>query len=122
MKIEGVKDNYIMMAKKELEACNWLITGELEILERVEKTCVVLSGWAKNEAQNLEEIKSALNQLKFQTTGGEQYVIYGTSSIVTRDEYAEFVKKYTETIKNYKACGSLCIKLDDLLQNLSQAM
>lgn len=122
MKIEGVKDNYIMMAKSELEACNWLITGELEILERVGKTCVVLSGWAKNEAQNLENIQFALNQLRFQTTGGEQYVIYGTNSIVTRDEYAEFVKKYTETIKNYKACGGLCIKLDNLLQNLSQAM
>lgn len=124
MKIEGVKDNYIMMAKKELEACNWLITGELETLKRAGKTCYILSGWTTKEAQMIEKLQSDLNQLKFHEEGEELHkVTYRGSSIVTRAEYGEFVEEYTKTIRRYWVYApTLCAKLNDLLRCLSQAM
>lgn len=124
MKIEGVKDNYIMMAKSELEACNWLITGELETLERAGKTCYTLSGWTTKEAQRIEKLQSDLNQLKFHKAGGELHkMTYAGSSIVTIAEYAEFVEKYTRTILSYRVYApSLRTELNNLLKYLSEAM
>lgn len=54
MKIEGVNNNCVMMASEDLKACNWLITGEIEALERAGRTCFILSGWTKKEAEKLE--------------------------------------------------------------------
>ena len=123
MKIEGVNNNCIMMAMKELEACNWLITGEIEASKRAGETCFILSGWSKKEVERLEKLRSNLNLLKFHVSGREcDKITYGARTVTTRTEYEVFVEEYTKTIQSYRIDDVLCIRLNCLLRYLSQAI